>query len=101
MEKIRLIIAGLLLVFMVSCNSSEETDSDSAITDSSAVSVEKVVDIDSAAVETRIEDNQELGKEYTSAYICPNHCKGSGSDKEGECPKCGMELMENPNYKAQ
>ncbi len=41
------------------------------------------------------------GVEYTSKYICPNHCKGSGSDKEGECtnPDCGMELMENPNYK--
>lgn len=98
MEKIRLIIAVLLLVFVVSCNSKEQTDSDSVITDSSAVTVEKAVDIDSTAVETRIEDNQELGKEYTSAYICPDHCKGSGSDKEGECPECGMELMENPNY---
>lgn len=98
MEKIRLIIVGLLLVFVVSCNSSEQTKSDSAITDSSAVTVEKTVDADSTAVETRIDDNQELGKEYTSAYICPDHCKGSGSDKEGECPECGMELMENPNH---
>lgn len=30
------------------------------------------------------------GKEYTSAYICPMHCEGSGSDKPGECPVCGM-----------
>jgi hypothetical protein len=42
----------------------------------------------------------ELGVEYTAKYICPNHCKGSGSDKPGECenPDCGMELMENPNF---
>ncbi len=40
-------------------------------------------------------------KECTAKYICPNRCKGSGSDKAGECtnPDCGMELMENPNYK--
>ncbi|MTB50405.1 heavy metal-binding domain-containing protein [Lewinella sp. W8] len=30
------------------------------------------------------------GKEHTSAYVCPMHCDGSGSDKPGECPVCGM-----------
>jgi len=31
--------------------------------------------------------------EYTSAYICPMHCEGSGSESPGKCPVCGM------NYK--
>ena len=35
------------------------------------------------------------GKEYTSAYVCPMHCEGSGSDAAGTCPVCGM------NYVAQ
>ena len=35
------------------------------------------------------------GKEYTSAYVCPMHCKDSGSDNAGNCPACGM------NYVAQ
>jgi ABC-type nickel/cobalt efflux system permease component RcnA len=35
------------------------------------------------------------GKEYTSAYICPMHCEGSGSDKEGKCPVCKMDYEEN------
>lgn len=39
-----------------------------------------------------------LGLEYTSRYICPMHCKGSGSDKPGTCPVCGMEYVENPDY---
>lgn len=30
------------------------------------------------------------GKEFTSAYVCPMHCATSGSEDEGECPKCGM-----------
>lgn len=30
------------------------------------------------------------GKEYTSAYVCPMHCEGSGSEESGNCPKCGM-----------
>lgn len=35
------------------------------------------------------------GKEYTSAYICPMHCKDSGSDAEGKCPVCGMDYIKN------
>lgn len=33
------------------------------------------------------------GKEYTSAYVCPMHCEGSGSDEAGECPVCGMDYV--------
>lgn len=46
---------------------------------------------------TNTEQTEELakqGKEYTSDYICPMHCKGSGSDKPGECPACGMAYVE-------
>ncbi len=35
------------------------------------------------------------GKEYTAAYICPMHCKGSGSDKAGTCPVCKMDYVKN------
>ncbi|HHH50373.1 MAG TPA: hypothetical protein ENK52_05280, partial [Saprospiraceae bacterium] len=31
---------------------------------------------------------EKQGMEYTSAYVCPMHCEGSGSDKAGKCPKC-------------
>jgi hypothetical protein len=37
------------------------------------------------------------GKEFTSAFICPNRCKGSGNARPGNC-SCGMELIENPSY---
>lgn len=40
------------------------------------------------------------GKEYTSAYICPMHCKGSGSDKAGNCPVCKMAYVANKDAKA-
>lgn len=33
------------------------------------------------------------GKEYTSAYVCPMHCDGSGSETAGECPVCGMDYV--------
>jgi hypothetical protein len=45
-------------------------------------------------------DNK-TGKEYTSAYICPMHCEGSGSDEEGKCPECGMDYVVNEDYKSE
>ncbi|GLR17062.1 heavy metal-binding domain-containing protein [Portibacter lacus] len=41
-----------------------------------------------------VEINKE-GPEYTSAYVCPMHCEGSGSDGPGKCPVCGMDYVEN------
>lgn len=38
------------------------------------------------------------GKEYDSSYVCPMHCEGSGSDKMGQCPVCGMDYVENNTY---
>lgn len=35
---------------------------------------------------------------YTSAYVCPMHCKDSGSDKEGKCPVCGMDYVKNSEH---
>jgi len=39
------------------------------------------------------------GKEYTSAYVCPMHCEGSGSDSAGTCPVCGMDYIKNDQHK--
>ncbi|MBO6517534.1 MAG: hypothetical protein JJ975_13390 [Bacteroidia bacterium] len=35
------------------------------------------------------------GPEYTSKYICPMHCEGSGSDTTGTCPVCEMDYVLN------
>ena len=35
------------------------------------------------------------GPEWTSDYVCPMHCKGSGSNAEGTCPVCKMKLVKN------
>lgn len=39
------------------------------------------------------------GPEYTSKYICPMHCKGSGADTKGICPVCKMDYVKNKQYK--
>ncbi len=49
--------------------------------------------------ETKTETTAKQGTEYTSAYVCPMHCKDSGSDKEGTCDTCGMTLVKNEDHK--
>lgn len=46
-------------------------------------------------------DADKQGKEYTSAYICPMHCEGSGSDKAGTCPACKMAYVQNETKKLE
>lgn len=41
------------------------------------------------------------GKEYTSAYVCPMHCKGSGSEEPGKCPVCGMDYVARADQEAE
>ena len=38
------------------------------------------------------------GKEYTSDYVCPMHCEGSGSEEAGKCPECGMDYEQNEKH---
>jgi len=46
-------------------------------------------------------NTERQGKEYTSAYVCPMHCDGSGSDEAGKCPVCGMDYVKNENHKSE
>ncbi|MDG2419957.1 MAG: heavy metal-binding domain-containing protein [Saprospiraceae bacterium] len=36
--------------------------------------------------------------EFTSAYVCPMHCKDSGSDAAGTCPVCGMDYVKSEEH---
>jgi len=44
-------------------------------------------------------NTEKQGKEYTSAYVCPMHCKDSGSEAAGKCPVCGMDYIANETHK--
>ena len=49
-------------------------------------------------ISTNNNENKQ-GKEYTSAYVCPMHCEGSGSSSEGQCPVCEMDYIKNDKKK--
>ncbi len=48
---------------------------------------------------SRIEKRDLNDPAFSSKYICPMHCKGSGSPQAGVCPVCGMDYELNPDYR--
>ena len=104
MKKLNYFIAGFAFMAFLSFSSCSNDESKSDDTDSTITELEEKMDeIETDKPDTLNTDDEsstELGVEYTAKYVCPNRCKGSGSDKPGECknPDCGMELMENPNF---
>ena len=52
-----------------------------------------------ADTKSTTEASAESGPEYASAFVCPMHCKGSGSDAAGTCPVCNMAYVANEDHK--
>ncbi|MDX1665645.1 MAG: heavy metal-binding domain-containing protein [Saprospiraceae bacterium] len=59
---------------------------------------------DAAAGDHMHDDSPEgemgMGPEYTSTYVCPMHCEGSGSEEPGKCPVCGMDYVLRTEHEA-
>ncbi len=88
MKRFIILFFALIVLFSVGCKS-EKTDEKSN---------QDTVLIENKDTLADTSATNGLGKEFTSKYICPMHCKGSGSDTPGVCPVCGMEYVENPDY---
>jgi hypothetical protein len=100
MKKLNLLIAGIAFfaIFSLAMCSSGSNSADEK-NDSTIGQLEQKMDtLESKKADSlKSKGANTLGKEFTAKYICPEHCKGSGSDKPGKCSVCGMDLIENPN----
>ncbi len=76
MKKYFYSVATLLLMFCFQCKEVKKTEE---------------------APKPVLEKVEESGPEFSSKYICPMHCKGSGSDHPGKCPVCEMDYELNEN----
>ena len=93
-KKVLFYLCFVLGIFVVaSCGNNAQSAAEEA-TDEAVETVEKTA---TEAAEAVKEEMGKTGMEYTSAYVCPMHCKGSGSDVAGKCPVCGMDYVMNEN----
>jgi ABC-type nickel/cobalt efflux system permease component RcnA len=86
----KLLIIGLAIAFtaMACGNASESKDAKEKETEKTEVQEQQKPQ--------KAEDK--TGPEYTSRYICPMHCEGSGSSEPGICPVCGMDYVLNEDF---
>ena len=67
---------------------SEQIDINEQVSDTTITNISEATALDS----TKNANQVEL---QTSKYICPNSCPDGRLNKPGDCPTCGMELIEN------
>ena len=95
MKSIKILMFGLALLAVstaiISCGGSGETKE---ATEEATTEGEATMEAEMPAAEEAVDMT---GPEYTSAYVCPMHCKGSGSAEPGKCPVCGMDYVMNEN----
>lgn len=98
-----------VLVLTVSCKgkteeAKEETSTEATMEHEGHDMEKEGHDMDSMDHEGQDMESMETakmeGKEYTSKYVCPMHCEGSGSGAEGKCPVCGMTYVLNEEHMA-
>jgi hypothetical protein len=90
-----LFIALLTFGFsMNSCNNASSAEKENM------ESSETSSDAEEASMESSGEA-ADSGPEYTSAYVCPMHCEGSGSAEAGKCPSCGMDYVMNEDMEKE
>ena len=100
MNKLRLFVSVLslfVLVILFSCNSTENSENIQndtvTVSDTVAVTVDKQENI----VDTTKIVSENSAK--NTKYKCPMNCPEGFSEDFGICPNCGMDLIENPDYK--
>ena len=89
----------VVLTSFFACQTSSDGDSENA--DSIENETNETIDSVKTDIDTEKIHQSETVKDdsdYTAKYVCPMHCEGSGSDKQGTCPKCEMDLIDNPDY---
>lgn len=82
-----------MALFIFSCGDSDHSHDENGEHTEETTQIDENTDADAGADEEIDMDS----KEYASAFICPMHCPGSGSDEAGTCPVCGMEYVANEN----
>jgi hypothetical protein len=94
-----------IIIFSLLFSCTSENDSANG-KDSAEIEVQDTSDIkgqntDSEDIDSDSTINSDQEKLTLTKYICPIGDIEGNTDQAGDCPSCGMELIENPDYKSE
>jgi len=92
----------ILSIFLfVSCDSQKEkeVDKNKETIVKEEIIKENIKKTDTIIVDSVSNKNKKKVIEKVFKFICPQGDVEGNSDKKGICPTCGMELIENPDFK--
>ncbi len=95
------VLLFLTVIFSVSCSDKESEEKNTATDTTEILKPDTIAVKDSlqkSKPDTLVNYEKKEKEVKIYKYICPLGCKQGNSDTEGLCPKCGMELIENPDY---
>ena len=95
------------IVFLVSCSEKQNNEKNNTLipdTINQTKEINTEINSDSLKNKVSLDTTKEKNKKQIKKekiiykYICPLGCKEGNSNIKGNCPNCGMELIENPDY---
>lgn len=98
-----LIISIIIVFIFSSCKSNDNSsdNKDSLNTDY----IDTLIDTDTVSntnnLDSIYENKSDIDEVIATKYICPIGDIEGNQNKAGICPICGMELIENPDYKTE
>jgi len=104
-NKFTFIFLAFALILLLSCNNNTK-DSENNEIKKDTLTILKVADTikntetknDTIILKSNKDEKDVKNTKKVFKFICPLGDKEGSSDKEGVCPVCEMELIENPDY---
>ena len=94
-----IIIAATIILLMFTYSCSSDTEAENIETENILPVTEKTNNTVSEKIKSdTLTNTKQVKAAKITQYICPNNCLEGKLNKEGDCPKCGMSLIENPDF---
>ncbi|MCF6183781.1 MAG: hypothetical protein L3J56_03985 [Bacteroidales bacterium] len=91
------------VIFITSCSEKQSNKNQTVKITTDTLNSNSEINVDTFTTklktDTLVESKKKIKKKtIIYKYICPLGCKEGNSNTKGNCPNCGMELIENPDY---
>ncbi len=102
MKQLSILLALSVIIFVQACSDNKNSEKIEDTKKRETISPDTLKKDNFIKQENKNTDTTTVKTKKTKKiykYICPLSCKNGKSDTFENCPRCGMEMIENPDYK--